>query len=138
MITPETIITAELLSGITSCPFCGAKEMQGSEDYKSFECHKVIYIGDQVSAPERPYNCLESENTTIRARVSELEAKLTEVEELHAFELSPAMVQARNDQLNEKVRDLEAKVKRISDVGDCWIPRDAEAEELWTAAKEGV
>jgi len=48
------------------------------------------------------------------ARLKAENARLTEELEAHAHSLSPAMVQARNDQLNAEVARLKAKNARLN------------------------
>ena len=74
--TPDTIITAKLLAGLDKCPFCGAKEMQDGEDYKSFECLTNLEV-EQMAGIERGFFCVTKDNTTLRARVKELEEALS-------------------------------------------------------------
>ena len=77
MITPETIITAELLAGLEKCPFCGERSVYYiAESQKVFECGSGFIVGNKCSDAAQN-NCLSRhEITTLSARVAELEAKL--------------------------------------------------------------
>jgi hypothetical protein len=75
-ITPNTIITAKLLAGLDKCPFCGAKEMQDCKDYKSFKCSTDIWVGELAGLGRGSF-CFTKDNTTLRARVKELEEAIS-------------------------------------------------------------
>lgn len=74
-ITPDTIITAELLAGLDKCPFCGAEKQQKNNQWRQFGCWTVIYI-NQLAVVSRSTRCVGYELTTLRARVKELEEEL--------------------------------------------------------------
>lgn len=42
---------------------------------------------------------------------------------------------SQRDQLAAENTALRARVKRLEEVGDYWIPRDADAQEAWANAK---
>lgn len=193
---PETIITAEIISGLDECPFCEAAPYRVAleKSCAQFRCVTALHVGAPAGAG-RTYLCqrreaenlrvrvkeLETTNSTLhnlmasaekrgvekateefRARIVELESKLTEVEELHAFELSPAMVQARNDHLNDRVKQLEealenakadrnraaqeerlkllARIQRLAEAGDALMRDNNDVGNInrWWKAKEEV
>ena len=71
-ITADTIITAELLAGLTACPFC---EANGFADYgpsKRFSCGTAIYTHAPVSEFQAP-DCFNAEIRLLHARVQELD-----------------------------------------------------------------
>ena len=73
--TPDTIITAELLAGLTKCPFCGAKPYEIKPESKEFECHSVLHTESRAAS------CVSSwcQIATLRARVKELEEALNQI-----------------------------------------------------------
>ena len=89
-----------------------------SEIYGTFSTAYVEAMRLRLSA-------LEPENKGLSARVAELEArckrleelgsKLEEEKEAHAWEISPAMAQAKIDELNARVAELEARCKRLKE-----------------------
>ena len=72
MITPDTIITAELLAGLDKCPFCGAGLMHKTKSEATLECGSYQRIGSR-SEKHRGIGCYEQENEILLARVKELE-----------------------------------------------------------------
>ena len=79
MITPSTIITAELLAGLDKCPFCGD---QPKPEWKTgihwYMCGTMINPGFQQATwrSDQTLKCAEAERETLRARVKELEEEL--------------------------------------------------------------
>jgi hypothetical protein len=71
-ITPNTIITAELLAGLAKCPFCGAGTFYSTRTEETLECGTYLRIGSRAEN-NRGTGCYEHENETLRARVKELE-----------------------------------------------------------------
>lgn len=63
---------------------------------------------ESIPLDQLPMTTLEQQQA---ARIAELEREL----ESHAFELSPSMVQARNDQLNEEKETLKAERDTLSE-----------------------
>lgn len=88
---------------------------------------------------------LERELTAAQARIAELEAEL----ESHAWEISPAMAQAKIDELNAKIERLEAQqppapkyLERPDAPGWWWClyagkPRIGEARMEWRQDESG-
>ena len=105
MITPDTIITADILAGLDKCPFCGDEFFRtvvngGTPIRTEFKCGTWLWVG------KVPQLTKDAELVTLRARVSE----------------------------------LEAKVKRIVELGDSCVYEEMDHKEivrLWTKAKEG-
>ena len=97
---------------------------------------------------DRLSRCIE-ERARLAARVAELEArckrleelgsKLEEEKEAHAWEISPAMAQAKIDELNARVAELEARCRRLEEAGDAIVDEYMVVEpekSAWRAAKE--
>jgi hypothetical protein len=76
-ITPDTIITADILAGLDKCPFCGALEFEFKEESKEFQCFSSMHVNSRAGSCQSLF-CT---NTTLRARVSELEAKIKRLTE---------------------------------------------------------
>jgi hypothetical protein len=72
MITPETIITPELLAGLDKCPFCGEENWYKSEGQIRFRCKTGFMVGG-IAAPSPLGSC---ECKYLRARVQELRARV--------------------------------------------------------------
>lgn len=70
--TPDTIITAELLAGLTKCPFCGAQRLHCTKTELTLECGTYMRLGMRADRM-RGGGCMEQEIETLRARVLELE-----------------------------------------------------------------
>ena len=76
--TPDTIITAEILEGLTKCPFCGAGVLHWTKSETTLECGTYLRLGIR-SERNRGIGCYEQENDTLRARVNELEEALNQI-----------------------------------------------------------
>lgn len=114
------------------CPFCSDPKSKTDEDGDyHYRC------GSWASMQQgsfRSHRCKDAELARLAARVAELDArckrmdelgsKLEEEKEAHAWEISPAMAQAKIDELNARVAELEAEAKQ------------AREDELW--AKENL
>lgn len=71
--TPDTIITAEILAGLDKCPFCGAVHSRIKfGEWASYECLSSLHVG-QFARRCRSIMCEERERDALRARVKELE-----------------------------------------------------------------
>ena len=79
-ITPDTIITAELLAGLDKCPFCGAAVFNKQKREVQLECWTSL-LEYQPAETLRSITCAYNEVTTLRARVSELETKVKRLTE---------------------------------------------------------
>lgn len=93
----------------------------------------------------------ESQRVVIMRQVPKLLDRIRQLKlelEVHSFALSPAMVQARNDQLNAEVNRLLARIKRLEEAGNeiTWefcpasvsmmTERQSAALKRWNRAKE--
>lgn len=74
--TPDTIITSEILAGLTKCPFCGAERTGGTKEGWRFDCGTFQILGRKQSE-YRVARCIEISEATLRARVKELEEALS-------------------------------------------------------------
>jgi regulator of replication initiation timing len=107
-----------------ACPFCGAARKPACR-FAWFQCGTMTAPGDNNRRDQTP-TCATAERERLTRDRDDLATKATalavQVAELtrelegHAHDLSPAMVQARNDQLNaenaklqERIRTLEAQ-----------------------------
>ena len=75
MITPDTIITSELLAGLEKCPFCGAEVFSAMERAVQFQCWTNLYCGQPPESFES-VTCRTRQRDNLRDRVAELESKL--------------------------------------------------------------
>jgi hypothetical protein len=73
--SPDQIITADILAGLTQCPFCGADVENRSSCWVGFKCWTTLHA-EQKPEISRSTHCERNELSTLRARVSELEAKV--------------------------------------------------------------
>ena len=78
MITPDTIITAELLAGLDKCPFCGAGTLHSTRTEETLECGTYLRLGSRAEK-NRGLGCYEQDNETLRARVKELENRCAQL-----------------------------------------------------------
>jgi len=81
MITPDTLITAELLAGLTACPFCGAGKSDESTRWKSFECYTTVCVCYKANV-RIAMLCERRQTLTLRARVKELEKDCKQLQEV--------------------------------------------------------
>jgi hypothetical protein len=130
-----------------ACPFCGA---EARTDW-GFRCGS----GPTVAKPERSIRCRDAERdrltrdlTAAREQAKKAadegfemalryQARIKRLEG-HSCDLSPAMVQARNDQLNTENTKLKERVKRLEKAGDRMrtLCADGDDCDAWDAAKE--
>lgn len=112
MITPDTIITAELLAGLMQCPFCGAGRLHCTQHELTLECGTYMRLGRRAER-DRGIGCYESENERLIEQGLELRAR---------------------------VLSLESKVQRLTEAGDALAPwcYSESVFNAWTKAKEGV
>jgi transposase-like protein len=68
----DTIITSEILAGFDKCPFCGAEKTGGGNEGARFDCG-TFQIRGRKQSEYRAARCIEISETTLRARVKELE-----------------------------------------------------------------
>ena len=115
-----------------SCPFCGAGPITEGEgvwcrEIGKYQCGTIFhaYRGNRDWQPKscataeresltRDRDDLATKATALAVQVAELTREL----EGHAHDLSPAMVQARNDQLAEENANLRARIKRLERLVD--------------------
>lgn len=131
-ITPDTIITPELLAGLDKCPFCGAEKQQENNQWSEFRCWTVIHI-NQLAVVSRSTRCVGCELTTLRDRVQELEAVVNDPEALWANWLRgtvklPAGI--------GDVRKHQEHIERLVDAGDAVSERCEVDIENWHRAKK--
>lgn len=146
MITPSTIITAELLASLDKCPFCGTDEASyRSNTQRFFKCGSWAEVGSHPVQSNALHFC---QNRQLRARVQELEETN---KSLHSLMVSGEKrgVEKATDQWSQRVKELESKVKRLTEAGDnlhqlCdaseinfhLVDQIQERCDAWTAAKE--
>lgn len=71
---PDQIVTAELLAGLTKCPFCGANQTRIQfGDWATYACLSSLHV-EQKASRCRSILC---ELAALRARVQELEEALS-------------------------------------------------------------
>lgn len=170
-ITPDTIITAELLAGLDKCPFCGALEYEFKNESKEFKCFSSMHINSRARSCQSMF-CA---NTTLRARVKELEEdckQLQGVAQKSDEEICQTLGKTlgypwfKDDpknfpecteadgvcvgdhcgatlalEMRDRMSELEAKVKRLTEAGDRLSNPFAVGEndiKAWTKAKEGL
>jgi len=82
-VTPDTIITAELLAGLTQCPFCeaGVDLKVPREPWTQFACRTITHE-ECPAGIDRSELCKWEEPKKLRARVAELEEQLEAWEKL--------------------------------------------------------
>lgn len=108
------------------CPFCGAARKPACR-FEWFKCGTMTAPADNNRRDQTP-TCATAERERLTREKDEFATKATEMAfrvaeltrelESHAHDLSPAMVQARNDQLNAENAELLARVKRLEEAGD--------------------
>lgn len=105
-----------------NCPKCGADMLEQTANDKAannrqWTCGTVSIDG----AIEESKTCLRRQRDALAARVKELEAKLDEEREFHAWEVSPAMAQAKINELNARVKELESFEQICKDPATLWL-----------------
>jgi len=136
---PDTIITAELLAGLDKCPFCEDDVENRSSRWVVFKCWTTLHA-EQKPEISRSTHCERKELSTLRDRVSELdETNKT----LHSLMASGERrgVEKATEEWSQRVSELEAKVKRLTEAGDRLSnPFAAAATDIkaWTKAKESL
>lgn len=117
---------------------CAVREVQ--------ECHAIEVISYLNESAELRAKLAEAERMLVKsqldilslrkeseAKIAEANAKLAEVEEANAWKISPAMAEAKIDQLHaqlaEAVRERDEARARLSEISDeCGAPRNASYE----------
>lgn len=118
-----------------NCPKCGAGVDHDGDTVVIFQCGRYVLKDNGETLTKNNDGC----------RIRELEKKLEELEEYHAWDMSPAMYEAKIDQSNKQLLERDARIKRLEEAGDCQMevirvacPKKTidELEAAWTAAKE--
>lgn len=125
--TPDTLITAEILAGLDKCPFCGeVSEQYVCDSQKIFGCGSGFTEGVPASEGAEQSCLVQHENTTLRARVKELEAVVNDPEALWANWLRGTVKLPSGIGDVRKIQELEnqergpllTKIQRLVEAGD--------------------
>ena len=135
--TPDTIITAEILACLDKCPFCGAPQTRiRFGEWASYQCLSSFHVNQKASRT-RSIPCEQTERDALRAKLAASE------DDYKCAEAGRVMLFKKNEELCKRVSALEAKVQRLTEAGDAiakaaeeyGIPYHNHLPSIWTEAK---